>query len=159
MDVPKNFQPIAALRTSPFLERVGPLFFEWRDKKLVLGLRIGASHANARGTAHGGLLLTLADVALGYQMALSQDPPIRATTISMSADFIGGAAIGDWLEVHVDEYQIGSRLAFANAYLLVGDKQVARASGVFLRHPPRHAQSRNNRHGRACPGHPCLCCK
>ncbi len=134
MDVPKNFQPIAQLRTSPFLERVGPLFFEWRGKKLVLGLRIDASHANARGTAHGGLLLTLADVALGYQMALSQDPPIRATTISMSADFIGGASVGDWLEAHVDEYQLGSRLAFANAYLVVGDKQVARASGVFLRH-------------------------
>jgi acyl-coenzyme A thioesterase 13 len=71
MDVPKNFQPIERLRTSPFLERVGPLFFEWRGKKLVLGLRIEASHANARGTAHGGLLLTIADVALGYQMALS----------------------------------------------------------------------------------------
>jgi hypothetical protein len=25
-------------------------------------------------------------------------------------------------------------MAFANAYLMVGDKQVARASGVFLRH-------------------------
>ncbi|HXY89774.1 MAG TPA: PaaI family thioesterase [Xanthobacteraceae bacterium] len=133
MDVPKNFRPIAELRTSPFLERVGPLFFEWRGKKLVLGLRIDATHANARGTAHGGLLLTLADVALGYQMAMSQDPPIRATTISMSADFIGGAAVGDWVEAHV-EYQLGSRLAFANAYLMVGDKQVARASGVFLRH-------------------------
>jgi acyl-coenzyme A thioesterase PaaI-like protein len=102
MDVPKNFRPIAELRTSPFLDRVGPLFFEWRGKKLVLGLRIDPSHANARGTAHGGLLLTLADVALGYQMALSQEPPIRATTISMSADFIGGAAVGDWLEAHVD---------------------------------------------------------
>jgi acyl-coenzyme A thioesterase 13 len=135
MDVPQNFQPIEKLRTSPFLERVGPLFFEWRGKRLVLGLRIDESHANARGTAHGGLLLTIADVALGYQMALSQDPPIRATTISMSADFIGGAAVGDWLEAHVDEYQVGSRMAFANAYLMVGGKQVARMSGVFLRHP------------------------
>jgi acyl-coenzyme A thioesterase 13 len=135
MDVPQNFQPIEKLRTSPFLDRVGPLFFEWRGKKLVLGLRIEASHANARGTAHGGLLLTVADVALGYQMALSQDPPIRATTISMSADFIGGAAVGDWLEAHVDEYQVGSRMAFANAYLMVGEKQIARMSGVFLRHP------------------------
>jgi acyl-coenzyme A thioesterase PaaI-like protein len=126
MDIPKNFQPIGRLRTSPFLERIGPLFFEWGGKKLVLGLRIEESHANARGTAHGGLLLTLGDVALGYQMALSQDPPIRATTISMSADFIGGAAVGDWLEAHVNDYQLG------------GDKQVARVSGVFLRHNEAH---------------------
>ena len=125
MDVPKNFRPIAELRTSPFLERIGPLFFEWRGKKLVLGLRIEESHANARGTAHGGLLLTLADVALGYQMALSQDPPIRATTISMSADFIGGASVGDWLEAHVEEYQVG--LQRANAYLMVGARSRSRA--------------------------------
>src|SRR5258708_38571008 len=135
MDVPQTCQPTEKLRTSPVLDRVGPLFFEWRGKKLVLGLRIEASHANARGTAHGGLLLPIADVALGYQMALSQDPPIRATTISMSADFIGGASVGDWLEAHVDQYQLGSRLAFANAHLMVGEKQVARMSGVFLRHP------------------------
>jgi len=133
MDVPKDFRPITELRTSPFLERVGPLFFAWRGKRLVLGLRIDASHANARGFAHGGLLLTLADVALGYQMALSQDPPIRAITVSMSADFVGSAAVGDWLEAHVEEHQVGTRMAFANAYLRVGDKQVARVSGVFLR--------------------------
>ena len=142
MDIPPNFRPVGQLRTSPFLERIGPLFFEWRGKKLVLGLRIDATHANARGTAHGGLLLTLGDVALGYQMALSQDPPIRATTISMSADFIGGAAVGEWLEAHVDEYQVGSRMAFANAYLMVGEKQVARMSGVFLRHPASGGEKR-----------------
>ena len=134
MNPPANFQPIAKLRTSPFIERVGPLFFEWRGKKLILGLRIEEGHANARGTAHGGLLLTMGDVALGYQMALSQDPPIRATTVSMSADFIGGASAGEWLESHCDDFQVGARMAFANAYLAVGEKQVARVSGVFLRH-------------------------
>jgi uncharacterized protein (TIGR00369 family) len=133
MNIPENFRPITELRTSPFLERIGPLFFEWRGKKLVLGLRVDETHTNARGTAHGGLLFALGDVALGYQIALSQDPPIRATTVSVSADFVGAAAVGDWLEAHVDDFQLGSRLAFAHAYLRVGEKQMARVSGVFLR--------------------------
>jgi acyl-coenzyme A thioesterase 13 len=133
MDVPAGFEPLTNLRTSPFLDHVGPFFFQWREKRLVLGLRIEGKHANARGTAHGGLILTMADVGLGYQMAMSQDPPVRATTVSMSADFIGSAGIGDWLEADVEMNQLGARLAFANAYLRVGDKRVARVSGVFLR--------------------------
>ena len=32
---------------------------------LSLGLRILPKHANARGIAHGGLLMTLCDIALG----------------------------------------------------------------------------------------------
>jgi acyl-coenzyme A thioesterase 13 len=75
----------------------------------------------------------MADVGLGYHMAMSQDPPVRATTVSMSADFIGSAGVGDWLEAHVEMSQLGGRLAFANAYLMVGEKRVARVSGVFLR--------------------------
>jgi acyl-coenzyme A thioesterase 13 len=133
MDVPAGFEPLTKLRTSPFLDHVGPFFFQWRDKSLVLGLRIEGKHANARGTAHGGLLLSMADVALGYQLALSQDPPAKATTVSMSADFTGGAGIGDWLEAHVEMNQLGTRMAFANAYLMVGEKRVARVSAVFLR--------------------------
>jgi acyl-coenzyme A thioesterase 13 len=133
MDVPAGFEPLTKLRTSPFLDHLGPFFFQWHEKRLVLGLRIEGKHANARGTAHGGLLLSMADVALGYQLALSQDPPVKATTVSMSADFVGSAGIGDWLEAHVEMHQLGSRMAFANAYLAVGDKRVARVSGVFLR--------------------------
>jgi acyl-coenzyme A thioesterase 13 len=133
MDVPAGFEPLTKLRTSPFLDHVGPFFYQWQEKRLVLGLRIAETHANARGTAHGGLLLTMADVGLGYHMAMSQDPPMRATTVSMSADFIGSAGIGDWLEAHVEINQLGARLAFANAYLMVGEKRVARVSGVFLR--------------------------
>ena len=71
---PPGFEPL--FRTSPFLETVGPLFYR-RDPErgLVIGLRIAEKHANARGFAHGGLLVTLADIALGYQTAFGRDPP------------------------------------------------------------------------------------
>lgn len=78
MDIPHGFRPIGELRTSPFLEHVGPFYFRRQERNLVLGLRVGETHANARGTAHGGLLMTMADVALGYQLALAQDPPLPA---------------------------------------------------------------------------------
>jgi uncharacterized protein (TIGR00369 family) len=133
MDIPPGFEPLERLRTSPFLERVGPLYFKREGESLVLALRVGPEHANARGTAHGGLLMTLADVALGYQLAFSVDPPASATTVNMSADFLGGARVGDWIEARVESHQLGARMAFANAYLSVGDKRIARVSAVFAR--------------------------
>jgi acyl-coenzyme A thioesterase 13 len=98
-----------------------------------VGLRIAPQHASARGTAHGGLLLTLADIALGYVPAFSETPPLSLATANLSADFAGHAKVGDCLEAHVDTQKIGSRLVFANAYLLVGAERIARVSAVFAR--------------------------
>jgi len=90
-------------------------------------------HANARGVAHGGLLMTLADIALGYNTAYQEDPPASLVTASLTADFAGTAKLGDWIEAHVDVQKSGRRLAFANAYLTVDGERILRASAVFAR--------------------------
>ena len=132
---PPGFEPL--FRTSPFLDTIGPLFCR-KDPEhgLVIGLRIAEKHANARRIAHGGLLLTLADIALGYRTAFAQDPPTGMITASLSADFAGSAKIGDWVEAHVDIQKIGGRLIFANAFLLVDGERIVRASAVFARAAP-----------------------
>ena len=130
MDVPRDFRPL--FRTSPVLDLIGPLFCRGEGPNLVIGLRAEGKHCNARGTVHGGILATLADVALGYVMAFSSDPPTRLVTASLSLDFAGAANAGDWLEAHVDIQKRGSRLSFANCYITVGEQRVVRASAVFL---------------------------
>jgi acyl-coenzyme A thioesterase 13 len=128
---PPGFQPL--FRSSPFLDLVGPFYFRDEGGKLVIGLRITPKHANARGFAHGGLLLTLVDIALGYSTAHSETPPLSLTTAHLSSDFAGSAKIGDWVEAHVDIQRVGSRLVFANSYVLVASERIVRASGVFAR--------------------------
>lgn len=130
-DPPAGFEPL--FRTSPFLQTIGPLFYRKDTDGFVVGMRILPKHANARGTAHGGLLLTLLDVALGYRTAFSQNPPAALTTASITADFVGSPKIGDWVEAHVDVHKIGKRLAFANAFLVVNGERLVRASAVFSR--------------------------
>ncbi len=127
--VPQGFEPI--FRTSPFLDLCGPLFYKHKGAQLIFGLRIAEKHANARGLAHGGLLTTFADISLGYALAYSTDPPGTYVTVHMDLDFAGAARIGDWLEARVDIQKRGSRMAFANAYLSVGEQRVVRASAVF----------------------------
>ena len=129
--MPAGFQPL--FRTSPFLDMLGPFYCRRDAGGLVIGLRLAPKHANARGLAHGGLLLTLCDIALGYSAAYSQDPPVTLTTAQMSADFAGSARIGDWIESRADVQRIGARLAFVNVYLVVNDTRIVRASGVYLR--------------------------
>lgn len=98
----------------------------------MLGLRVAAKHCNMRGTLHGGILATLADVALGYAIAFSTKPPTGLVTANLTLDFAGTAKIGDWLEVRVDVQKKGSRLAFANCYISAGESRIVRASAVFL---------------------------
>ncbi len=121
----------ALFRSSPFLDRTGPFYSKGTGQSLSIGLRILDHHLNARGLAHGGVLLTMADIALGYAMATSADPLVGAVTSQLSADFAGSATLGDWVESRVDIQKIGKTLAFANVYLLVGDARIVRASGVF----------------------------
>ena len=118
-------------RSSPFLDRTGPFYSKGKGQSLSIGLRVRDHHLNARGLVHGGVLLTMADIALGYAMATSENPPIAAVTSHLSADFAGSAKLGDWVESRVDIQKIGRTLAFANVYLLAGDIRIVRASGVF----------------------------
>jgi acyl-coenzyme A thioesterase 13 len=121
----------ALFRSSPFLERTGPFYSKGQGQSLSIGLRVLDHHLNARGSVHGGVLLTMADIALGYAMATTEDPPAGAVTSHLSADFAGSARLGDWIESSVDIQKIGRTLAFANVYLHVADQRIVRASGVF----------------------------
>ena len=132
-DIPEGFVPL--FRTSPFLDTLGPFFYRRTESSFVIGLRIANKHANARGSAHGGLLLTLADIALGYTAEASSDPPVTLTTVNITGDFAGNAQVGDWLSAQVDVQKIGRRLVFANAYLKVEQERIARVSAIFARAP------------------------
>lgn len=66
-DVPSGFVPFA--QSSPFLDLIGPFYAKNEAQGLVLGLRIEHRHCNRRGLAHGGLLVTLADLGLGDSLS------------------------------------------------------------------------------------------
>ncbi|MCG8691500.1 MAG: PaaI family thioesterase [Minwuiales bacterium] len=126
---PAGFEPYGD--RSPFLDRIGPLFQKDGVDGPVFGLRILAHHANRRGMPHGGLLVTVADIALGKTAAWSTAPATPLLTASITVDFVGAARLGDWVEASTDFHRVGRELAFTNCYLTVGEKRIARASAVF----------------------------
>lgn len=128
-DLPPGFRPYD--EPSPFLDRIGPLYQKDADSGPVFGLRALEHHCNRRGIVHGGLLVSFADIVLGKTMSWSQEPPARLLTASLSVDFLGAGRLGDWIEAVCDTHRIGRRLAFANCYLSVERRNIARASGAF----------------------------
>ena len=128
-DVPAGFTRFA--RVSPFTRMIGPLYSRGEGYQRVIGLRAERKHCNTRGSVHGGVLATLADTSMGYTMAFLHIPPRDLVTASLTIDYAGSASEGDWLESHVDVQKMGSRLAFANCYIIAAGERVARASAVF----------------------------
>lgn len=127
--IPEGYEPI--FRSSPFIELIGPVYCRKENGGWRIGLRAEDKHCNQRGTVHGGVFTSLADIALGYNAAFQSEPPTPLVTVNLSVDYIGSAQLGDWLEIVVDVPKVGRQNGFASAYFFVGDKQVARASAVF----------------------------
>jgi acyl-coenzyme A thioesterase 13 len=133
--LPAGFGPI--FRSSPVTEMIGPVYSRGEGLGLELALQAQPKHCNLRGSVHGGIFATLADMAIGYTLAFSTDPPSAYVTASLTIDYAGSAQVGDWMIVRTDVQRQGGRLAFANCYIYVGEQRIVRASAVFLAQPAR----------------------
>lgn len=130
-ELPEGFHPVQRPRRNPFNELVGPFYERRRGDEVSLGLRIEERHLNSRGICHGGFLATLADLALGYAMLAASNGHTNFVTVHLSVDYVDAAREGDWVESQVAIQRIASRLAFANCYLLSGERRIVRASAIF----------------------------
>jgi len=128
--IPDGFRRIDA--GGPYFRQMGPVYIKpCDDGTAIVALRITERHFNIQGVAHGGMLTTLADSALGINLSLARGRRAAQVTVSFTADFLSSAREGDWLEAHVIVTRIGKRLAYANCDLKVGDRHVLRSSAVF----------------------------
>jgi uncharacterized protein (TIGR00369 family) len=130
LDIPAGFEPFTG--AGPFFSVLGPLYRRrTEDGRSVLGLHVRAQHANHIGVAHGGMLSTLADGALGINLSRHPRYQRPLVTVNLSSDFLSSAQVGEWLEAQVEFRRLGGRLAFADCLISAGERLVLRATGVF----------------------------
>ena len=132
-NVPEGFGPLT--RRSNLLDLLGPFYSKGSGEGLVIATRASEKHTNVRGFVHGGVLASIADIALGYATAFGYDPPRPHVTVSLTINYTNPAKTGDWIEARVDWIRSGKSMAFANCYLTVGETPIAHASAVFLAVP------------------------
>src|SRR5271155_2253021 len=95
MSIPDGYEPFSP---SPFGELVGPLYAAWRDTGPTIAVRVGSEHGNRNGRAHGGLMVTVADIALTRAAREQLPPNVRVATADLHIAFLESVGEGEWLE-------------------------------------------------------------
>ena len=80
-------------RTSPYIQAMGPFYWKVDAKQRIVAIRAEEKHINSRGFVHGGVLCGLADLAIGYNLAFLQEPPLPLVTANLTVDFAGAARL------------------------------------------------------------------
>jgi acyl-coenzyme A thioesterase 13 len=124
--VPDGFQPLDPI--SPFSETVGPLYINGDG---VIGVRIEPHHLNRAGRGHGGLLTTVADIALSRAVAITIPPGATLSTADLHIAFLDGAGEGHWLEAAPRLDRIGRSLVHGSCELTSDGNPVGKVLGCF----------------------------
>jgi len=125
---PQGFQE--HLSPSNFVQALGPMYKREReDGTATIALWVIESHLNLHGIAHGGLVATLIDNAIGYNVAIALNGPV--VTAHLTIDYLSSARLGDWVEADVQINRKGRRMCFAECTLRNGSSLMARASCIL----------------------------
>lgn len=114
-----------------FLDHGGPYYLKPAENRELVGLRMLDQHMNYRDMAHGGVLSTLADVAMSWQVYRSESPPVPVSTITLAVNFLSPARLGDWLVADMQIDRKGRQVAYCSGRILRGDDVLATASASF----------------------------
>lgn len=153
MPVPEEYVP--ARFSGQFLRDAGPYYLRTTDACTLVGLRVRPDHVNYVGVAHGGVLATMADVALSLQPHLLDPAGLPVTTVSLTTHFLAAAKLGDWLEAECGIDRIGKRMAFVSGRIRCGNRSLMTMTGVFNLLRPLDKPMRTDRlriDGQAEPG-------
>ena len=137
--IPPGFEPI--FMVEPFTTRIGPIYSRKEDNNLfLLGFLVDESHLNIERVVHGGMLSTLADQAIGINVAHANSQENDVLTVHLSVDFISPAFLGEWVQASTTLSKLSGRIRFGNCELKVGDRLVLKASAIFAAraHQPKN---------------------
>lgn len=114
-----------------FVDLVGPLYV----KREASGLRAFAfeaqpKHANLIGVVHGGMLMTLADRALGVGAwdAAGGRPSV---TVQFDMQFLSAVKMGEFVSLSPELVRKTSTLVFMRGTLAAEGRAVAAATGLW----------------------------
>lgn len=126
--VPPGFAPLTG---SPFAELIGPLYVGATGEPPLVAIEVQARHANRLGRGHGGLVMTLADVALSRAVRAKLPPGTVTATASLHIAFLDGVRVGQWLEAASSVDRTGRSLVHASCVVRSEAQEVARALATF----------------------------
>lgn len=100
------------------------------DDSVHVRLIVTDRHVGAHGRCHGGVLFTLADIAMSY---VGNRMPGQAFATHAAIDFVGAVELGDTIDAIGTEIALRGRAGICDVRLSVGDEIVSTFRGNTLR--------------------------
>ncbi len=127
----------AVLTDSPFYRWHGLRVTDASPGAVTLDLDLEEHHRNVQGFAHGGVLATIADAAMGLSVRTALDPGRRHVTIELGVHYLRPVTTGT-ITASGEAVRVGSEIAYAEAVVRdTGGRDLARASGTYSVTRPR----------------------
>ena len=127
-DIPDGFEVLPWHRG--FGRMVGPLY-EKRlpDGGYVRGFRVEEHHTNGMQNAHGGMLMTFADMAWGHVVSAGED--YWWVTVRLLCDFLSGASLGEWVEATGEIVGQQGDIYTVRGRIWCGERTIMTGTGAF----------------------------
>ncbi len=114
-----------------FTDAIGPCYRRVSEAGVSFGLIVTPVHANMMGICHGGVLMTLADIAAASGVNFVRGAKAGSPTINLSLDFISAGRLGEWLEAEITHTTVKRRFGFCSGVISNKEGVVARFNGTF----------------------------
>lgn len=124
---PPGYTPLEWRRG--FARQISPLYRRAQNGAYTMGFRVEEHHTNGLSNAHGGMLMTFADMAWGH--IVSVETSSYWVTVRLTCDFLSSAHLGEWVEGGGEVLSTADDLYVVRGRVWCGDRTLIAGSGVF----------------------------
>jgi acyl-CoA thioesterase len=126
------FQTTAFRNDIPFIKDLGVEFISAENGRAVVALDLTARHLNSWSVAHGGVLMTLLDVAMAVAGRTLDPTAGGGVTLEMKTSFLQPARAGSRLIVSGHAFHRSATMAFCDGEVRdTAERLIAKAMGTF----------------------------
>lgn len=121
---------VHSIKESPFYNLLGLELEAAALGEVTIGAVTENKHTNPLGLIHGGVVMTIADAAMGNAI---RSLGIKGVTIDCSTSYPASAPMGTEIKAIGKVLRAGRNLIFAEAQVYAGEKLIGHSKATFYR--------------------------
>ena len=115
----------------PYENHAGPFFWKEENGVQKFALQAEARHCNRHEIVHGGLMMTMIDLAM--VVAAKETWEEQLVTVALNSEFIDAGRAGELVEAEGELVKRTGSMAFVRGRVHVGDRTLLASSAVLKR--------------------------
>jgi len=132
-EIPHGYEAVDI--ASGFVRGIGPLYSRRDAEPLSMAFRVEARHTNGLRNAHGGMLMSFADLSWGHIVSVERSA--YWVTVRLVVDFLASAHEGDWVEGASEVLSREDELYVVRGRVWCGERTLMTGTGLFKPLQPR----------------------